>query len=1265
MSRFQRAAALTAALLAVLFVGAWLAVPPLLKWQAQSRLSEWLGRAVTVGEVGFRPWRLEFTFDDVAVGAASGSAAPGAAAARPASGAAGPALAAASAAAPLLQLARVRADLAFWPLFRGLPVVEALEFESPRLAVARLAPGHYDVDDLIDRFSRGADEPAAQPTRFALYNLQVRDAQVRFDDRPLGRLHAVDALQLALPFLSNLPEKVEVTVEPRLAFKLNGVPFDSAAQATPFAPTQHAVLQLKMAELDLGPYLAYLPRSQPVRPTRGVVSAELALEFTRPPGAAPAVALRGWLAARDLDLVGTGGAPLAGWRKLHIGLRDVQPLARRLDFDTLRIDGAQVHLARDAAGRFNPPWGVSAAAAPAAAPAAQGGGAASPAAVTGAASAAAAARPAARPWQISLQAVELADARLLWNDATVRPAVALQFDALTFSAKPLHWPMARPAAVSLTATLRAQADKSAPAGRLAAHGSASDREARLDLEIADLALETLAPYLAQALVPSVQGRLSGQGRLDWSAGAAAPGLQIAIDQARLDALRVLSGSGRAVQESAALGQLAVADVRLDIAARSATLGSVKLLRPSLLLERDRQGRFNVAQWLRPAPAAAGKAAGRPPAQAREPPWRWQLSQLQVQDGRVQLSDAFVRRDVRKRPWRAELNQLQLGLQGLSWLGDHATRNARLALSARVAGPATAQEKAPPAGTVDWKGEVGMRPLQASGQVRVVRFPVHLFAVHFSEPLPVSLLRAEAGYAGSLALREQADGLTVAAAGDVLLGDVHVTTLAGSAADPATLATGADDLLSWQSLALKGVKFALKPGTPTRLEVGEAALTDFYSRLVITEQGRFNLQDLGAPAAPTAPASAASAAAAADPAPAGLPLDFSIGATRLSDGRIDFSDHYIRPNYSAALTELQGELGPFSSTSREMAKLQLRGRAAGTALLDISGRINPMAEPLALDIKARATDLELAPLSPYAAKYAGYAIERGKLSLDVTYKIDADGKLQASNQLVLNQLTFGERIESPSATKLPVLLAVALLKDRHGVIDINLPISGSVNDPEFSVGGIIFKLIVNLIGKALTAPFSLLFGGGGGEDLSFVDFQLGTALAVDAGALDKVAQALQDRPGLQLTVTATADLAAEREAYQRLAIDGRLLAERRREGLRAGAAASAPVTLGADDRARLLKALYRRTDLPDKPRNVLGLVQDIPAPEMEALLRKHVPVTAETMHELALQRGLAVRDALVAKGLASERIFVAAPKVHVAGADAAAWTPRVQLTLAMK
>jgi Domain of Unknown Function (DUF748) len=449
-----------------------------------------------------------------------------------------------------------------------------------------------------------------------------------------------------------------------------------------------------------------------------------------------------------------------------------------------------------------------------------------------------------------------------------------------------------------------------------------------------------------------------------------------------------------------------------------------------------------------------------------------------------------------------------------------------------------------------------------------------------------------------------------------------------------------------------VKFAMKPGARTKLEIGEAALNDFYSRLVITEQGRFNLQGAGA-----APA-AAGAASAPD---AGLPFDIRIGATKLTNGKVDFSDRFVRPNYSAALTEL-------NSDTREMATLEVRGRAAGTALLEIGGQINPFAKPLALDITAKATDLELAPLSTYAGKYAGYAIERGKLSMEVAYKIDADGRLDAKNQVILNQLTFGEKIDSPDATKLPVLLAVALLKDRRGVIDINLPVSGSLNDPQFSIGGIIWKVILNLLAKALTAPFALL-AGGGGEDLSLVEFRPGTALMNAGGnaALDKVAKALIDKPGLTMTVTGAADPASEREAYLSAALETRLVTDARREALRSGApavAASTAATLGAEERARLLKQLYKDTEIPNKPRNAVGFVKDIPGPEMEALLKSRLVVGDEAMRELALQRGITVRDALIAKGLPSERLFLAAPKLRTAGEQDSAWTPRVQLALTM-
>ncbi|MDE2454056.1 MAG: DUF748 domain-containing protein, partial [Burkholderiales bacterium] len=392
----------------------------------------------------------------------------------------------------------------------------------------------------------------------------------------------------------------------------------------------------------------------------------------------------------------------------------------------------------------------------------------------------------------------------------------------------------------------------------------------------------------------------------------------------------------------------------------------------------------------------------------------------------------------------------------------------------------------------------------------------------------------------------------------------------------------------------------------------------------------------------------------------LPIDVSIGSTQLVNARIDFTDHFIQPHYSAALTQLSGELGRFDSNSRDMATVQLSGRAEGTGLLQVSGLVNPLVRPIALDIKASATDLDLAPLSPYAGKYAGYGIERGKLTMKLAYKIDAGGKLVASNQVILNQLTFGDKVDSPSATKLPVRLAVALLKDRNGVIDINLPISGTLSDPQFSVGGIIVRLIVNLIVKAVTSPFALLTGGGsGGADQGFVAFDPGSAAlgAAAAAQIEKVAKALADKTSLQMTIVGSADAAVEGPAFQQAEIEARLRAAHRRELLDQGADASAAdAALSPEDHARLLARLYAATKFPDKPAKA-------PAPEaMQALLAQHATVSADAMNQLALQRATAVRDALITQGVDSSRLFLAAPKV-LAGAQPD-WSPRAQLELSV-
>ena len=352
----------------------------------------------------------------------------------------------------------------------------------------------------------------------------------------------------------------------------------------------------------------------------------------------------------------------------------------------------------------------------------------------------------------------------------------------------------------------------------------------------------------------------------------------------------------------------------------------------------------------------------------------------------------------------------------------------------------------------------------------------------------------------------------------------------------------------------------------------------------------------------------------------------------------------------------------------MADLELRGKAEGTASLEIVGKLNPLVKPLALDVTGKVRDLDLPPLSPYAVKYAGYGIERGKLSVDVNYVVQPDGQLTARNKLVLNQLSFGDKVQGSTAS-LPVKLAVALLADRHGVIDLDLPISGSLNDPQFSLGPVIVKVILNVIVKAITSPFSLLAHalGGASDELAMVAFPAGSAqLSLEARAgLDKVAKALVERPALQLTVVGTSSVQAEHDGFQRQQLDQQVRAEKRRQMARQGdetdkSDKADEAGISPADYPALLKEVYRRADLP-KPRNLIGLAKNQPVADMEKLLLAGIPVSDDQLHEVAVERAEAVRNYLISRELPSARLFLGAAKAVPADAK---WTPRAELNLAM-
>ncbi|MDO9285221.1 MAG: DUF748 domain-containing protein, partial [Aquabacterium sp.] len=547
----------------------WWGVPALLQAQLPTRLGQALGRPVSLQAVAFEPGRLALRLQGLQIGAAA--AAPG---------------------DPLLQVDALLVDFGLGASLRQrAPVIEALAVDGARLRLARTAPGHYDIDDLIARLTAAPQAPPGdEPLRFALNNLALRDAQIRFDDRPAGRVHAVQALTLTLPFLSSLPDDAAIPVEPRLHFTVNGTRVDSSERVLPFAPTRSGDLTLAFADLDLKPWLGYLPAGLPLRLQRGRLGADLTLHVAQPPQGAPTLQVQGRVSLDDLALAEPDGTPLAAWRALKLELRDLQPLRQRAQLGVLRIEGAELRLTRDARGLLNLQR-----LRPAAPP-------------DPAASAATAAAP--KPWQVELAALQIAGASVHWQDATLRPAAGYRLDDLAIELRDLQWPLKAPVPMTAQASLHpatATASASAPGrpattavGQLRINGQVSDREATLALQLDALDLASLAPYARQALQPRLSGRLSTQAQLRWAADPAA--LALTLDTATLKDLQLRDGAAaRAAAPLASMRQLQLAGATIDLLARRLDITRLQLTQPALALSRRADGQLNVARWLQPAP----------------------------------------------------------------------------------------------------------------------------------------------------------------------------------------------------------------------------------------------------------------------------------------------------------------------------------------------------------------------------------------------------------------------------------------------------------------------------------------------------------------------------------------------------------------------------------------------------------------------------------------------------------------------------------------
>jgi hypothetical protein len=292
-------------------------------------------------------------------------------------------------------------------------------------------------------------------------------------------------------------------------------------------------------------------------------------------------------------------------------------------------------------------------------------------------------------------------------------------------------------------------------------------------------------------------------------------------------------------------------------------------------------------------------------------------------------------------------------------------------------------------------------------------------------------------------------------------------------------------------------------------------------------------------------------------------------------------------------------------------------------------------------------MDLSPLTPYSGRYLGYTIEKGKLALNLHYLIERK-KLDAQNKILLDQFTLGSHVDSPDATRLPVRLAIALLKNRRGEINLDIPVSGQIDDPDFSIGRIILKILINLLVKVATSPFALLGAlFGGGEELSYVEFDPGMYDLNEQGIkkVDTLVKALNDRPALKLDIEGHADLEKDREGLKQYLFNRKVKAQKLKDLTKKGGEAVPvdEIKIGPDEYPKYLKMAYKEEKFP-KPRNIIGMAKDLPVPEMEKLMLTNIVVKDDDLRQLASQRAMAVKDHILkSKQVETERIFLIEPK----------------------
>lgn len=902
------------------------------------------------------------------------------------------------------------------------------------------------------------------------------------------------------------------------------------------------------------------------------------------------------------DLVGFSlpdrdGRPMIAFRRLHLGLSWPSLLIGKIAFDDLSLEGPELRVVRRADGKLNLADLIP--------PPDKSKG---------------------KPLSLHISRFRLTDGRLEAVDAMRPTPLRKRFDRIAFSIRDFTT-TANGGSYALSAQSEA-GERLSWRGTLGMAPLASEGR----FEFTGWRADRLAAIAPKALPFTVSsGTLDTNGRYAVALRGQALSLRLDLDQATLKAaaIRPKGAAADPVRAEA----VTLSGVHADIARRTVRIEHVVLTRPDVAASRNAAGAIDLAAFV-PASTPGAQTAGAA-VQTAGPAWSVSAPDIRIERGRASFADNSARE-----PAAWTVDPLDVTVTGFAY-----PFAAPVQISARAAVDDGSTLTA--AGSLSLPQGAGGSP-SGSFELALAGLELNRFQPYLSQSARVSIAGGDAFARGRL-------DLTPAGAAR-FVGTLAVDNL--QVVDP----TLKSDLITWDRVEASGVDAASKP---FGVKVARIVAKGAYGRVVLEPNYEINvraaLEQPGAPPPGVAaldlkPVSAPKRAPPRRPAePINLPID--IARIDFVGSRMDFTDLTVQPHFSAGVQGLNGSITGLSARAGARAKVDLKGGVDAFAPVTITGSLEPFAADRFLDMAMQFHNMELTTFSPYSGKFAGYRIERGKLDVDLHYRID-DEHLDARHHVVINQLQLGDKVDSTEATKLPIKLIVALLKDRNGVIDLPIDVSGSLDDPKFRLWPVIWKVVGNLFGKIAASPFTLLgdlVGHGGGEALGQIGFAPGSAVlaAPETDKLMALAKALDQRPALNLEVPQTVAPGVDGPALADVAYQDSLRAAYR-QAFRRGGGPGLPQALATPKlRRKLLETAYRQAFGQAPPRPAAsggGKDADAQAADaLEAALRARAAASDHALQALAQARAQAVEAALVQSGhVDPRRIFVIAGRPLATG-----------------